>query len=259
MRLTDVRTGQRAEIQATRRGLLRVCVHLSAGDRPLGFGDLRALLVADVLSRTAETEGAQVVLAYAAVGLTEERAKGWARDAGLLGIHPPAEHADTQDPRAVLGGPVDVHLVADSAGAWHTSDEPRFSIGPVHASGVDRLPQGDAPEPLAVRLALLGRAHQRAADLNPAVLADSQALLDRWRRLVATWADAPSLPLRIEPVRRAFAAFHDDLDTATALTVLRELESDPGVPDGARFESYLRVDRVLGLELPRDIGRQHTW
>ncbi|MDF2254968.1 hypothetical protein [Streptantibioticus ferralitis] len=259
MRLTDLRTGQRAEIQSTRRGLLRVCVHLSARGGSLGFGDLRALLVADVLARTAETEGAQVVLVHAAGGLTEERAKAWARDTGPLGIHPPAEHADTRDPRAALGGPVDVHLVADSAEAWKAADEPLFTTGPVHASGIDRLPQADAPEPLAVRLALLGQAHQRAADLDPAVLADAQTLLDRWRRLVATWADAPSLPLHIEAVRRAFAAFHDDLDTATALTVLRELESDPGVPDGARFESFLRVDRVLGLELPRDIGRQHAW
>jgi hypothetical protein len=249
VRLTDARTGQRVELCVARRGLLRVCVHLSADDRPAGLDDLRALLVADVLSRAAETEGAQVLLGYAAPGLTEEGAKAWARYAGPLGVHPPAGHTDSPDPRTVLGGPVDVHLGAGRptvAGPW-------FRTGPVHAPGL--VPWPDDPEPLAVRLALLGQPHRQPADLGPAVLADAQARLEGWRGLVAAWADAPSRPAHSEAVRRAFTGFHDDLDTTAALTVLRDLESDADVPDGARFESYLRLDRVLGLELPREIGR----
>ncbi|MDF3289594.1 hypothetical protein [Streptomyces silvisoli] len=250
MRLTDARTGQRAELRTAGRGLLRVCVHLSAGDRPAGLDDLRALLAADVLSRTAETEGAQVLLGYAAPGLTEERAEAWARHAGPLGVHPPAGHTDSLDPRALFGAPVDVHVGAGQP----TADGPWFRTGPVRAPGVDACAGGD--EPLAVRLALLGQPHQRPAALDPAALTESQALLLHWRRLVADWADAPSRPPHTEALRRAFSGFHEDLDTTTALTVLRDLESDPGVPDGARFESYLRLDRVLGLELPADIGRQ---
>ncbi len=250
MRLTDARTGQRVELRTARRGLLRVCVHLSAADRPADLGDLRALLVADVLSRTAQTEGAQVLLGCAAPGLTEELAKAWARHAGSLGVHPPAGHTDSPDPRAVLGGPADVHVGA----AEPTADGPWFRTGPVR--GPDGAAWRDDPEPLAVRLALLELPHHQPADLDPAVLAASRSWLDHWRRLVADWAETPSRPPLAEPLRRAFAGFHDELDTATALAVLRELESARDVPDGARFESCLRLDRVLGLELPRDIGRQ---
>jgi hypothetical protein len=49
-------------------------------------------------------------------------------------------------------------------------------------------------------------------------------------------------------------AFDDDLDTVAALDLLRNLESRQDIPAGAKFETFLFVDRVLGLELPREIG-----
>jgi hypothetical protein len=33
------------------------------------------------------------------------------------------------------------------------------------------------------------------------------------------------------------------------------LTPDGGIPAGAKFETFLAADRVLGLDLPRDIGR----
>jgi hypothetical protein len=55
---------------------------------------------------------------------------------------------------------------------------------------------------------------------------------------------------------RLRAAWEDDLDLPAALGVLRELdeEGDGAVPPGARFESYAYADRLLGLELTREIG-----
>jgi cysteinyl-tRNA synthetase len=50
-------------------------------------------------------------------------------------------------------------------------------------------------------------------------------------------------------------AFDDDLDTAAALDLLRNLESRPDIAAGAKFVTFLFVDRMLGLELPREIGR----
>jgi hypothetical protein len=38
------------------------------------------------------------------------------------------------------------------------------------------------------------------------------------------------------------------------LRVLRRVETDPGLPDGARFETYAYADRFLGLHLARDVG-----
>jgi cysteinyl-tRNA synthetase len=37
--------------------------------------------------------------------------------------------------------------------------------------------------------------------------------------------------------------------------VLSELEKDDGVPAGAKFETFAWVDRVLGLDAVRDVGR----
>jgi cysteinyl-tRNA synthetase len=50
-------------------------------------------------------------------------------------------------------------------------------------------------------------------------------------------------------------AFDDDLDTPAALRVLRALEQDTEIPPGAKFETFVYADQLLGLDLARDIGR----
>ena len=50
-------------------------------------------------------------------------------------------------------------------------------------------------------------------------------------------------------------AFDDDLDTPAALRVLRSLEKDSEIPPGAKFETFVYADQLLGLDLARDIGR----
>ena len=65
---------------------------------------------------------------------------------------------------------------------------------------------------------------------------------------VALQADAGRIA---ETARAAF----DDLDTVSALALLRRLESDASLPAGARFETFAFADRILGLDLARDIGR----
>jgi cysteinyl-tRNA synthetase len=56
-------------------------------------------------------------------------------------------------------------------------------------------------------------------------------------------------------VRRLRAALDEDLDTPTALVTLADLEKDPDVAPGAKFETFAWADRVLGLDLVRDVGR----
>jgi hypothetical protein len=51
----------------------------------------------------------------------------------------------------------------------------------------------------------------------------------------------------------ASAAFND-LDTVSALALLRGLAPDASVPAGAKFETFVYADRILGLDLARDIG-----
>jgi hypothetical protein len=51
------------------------------------------------------------------------------------------------------------------------------------------------------------------------------------------------------------AAFENDLDTVAALGELQALAGDPDVAPGAKFETFAAADRLLGLDLARDIGR----
>jgi hypothetical protein len=41
----------------------------------------------------------------------------------------------------------------------------------------------------------------------------------------------------------------------STLTLLRDLAEDASVPAGAKFETFVYTDRILGLDLARDIGR----
>jgi hypothetical protein len=55
-------------------------------------------------------------------------------------------------------------------------------------------------------------------------------------------------------VRRELrTAWEDDLDVPAVLRVLRSVETSD-LPEGARFETYVYADRLLGLELARDLG-----
>ncbi|MDI1454100.1 hypothetical protein NHG22_09760, partial [Streptomyces sp. ATE26] len=64
----------------------------------------------------------------------------------------------------------------------------------------------------------------------------------------------PSRPVPEEVRLRLRDAWEDDLDVPRALDVLRDVERAPDIPDGARFETYAYADRLLALDLARDIG-----
>ncbi|WP_214412638.1 cysteine--tRNA ligase [Sphaerisporangium fuscum] len=110
-------------------------------------------------------------------------------------------------------------------------------------------------DPLAVRLALLEHRYRQQMNLTWDTLHAADRTLRRWRQRVAEWAESPSRPIDPGYAGRAQAAFDDDLDTPTALRVLRELERDESVAPGSRFETFLHLDHVLGLDLSIDIGK----
>ncbi len=72
---------------------------------------------------------------------------------------------------------------------------------------------------------------------------------------MAEWANSPSAAMPGEYTEAISAAFDDDLDTTAALAELHRLASDPDVAPGAKFETFAAADRLLGLDLARDIGR----
>ncbi len=78
------------------------------------MGDLRVLLVADVLTRIAELQGLQTVTVLAA---DSPLPGGLDEDLSALGIHRPAVLASCGDAGALLGGSAHVHVARDAPGS----------------------------------------------------------------------------------------------------------------------------------------------
>ncbi len=261
LRLLDARTGSPAEVRPARPGVLRVCAHVQQAGAGSGITALRVLLVADLLARTAELTGLQVLTALEISGPLADQAAALESDAGALGIHPPAARTGFQDAPSSLGGPIDVHLLSQGAGLDQVQGGLVVSVGAVRLGGTDscadapagRLLAGRGHDPLAVRLALMSFPSHQPADLADDTLSGARETLASWRQQVARWAESPSQPMPAHIADAASAAFND-LDTVSGLALLRGLAPDASVPAGAKFETYVYADRILGLDLARDIG-----
>jgi cysteinyl-tRNA synthetase len=110
-------------------------------------------------------------------------------------------------------------------------------------------------DPLAARLAFLEHRYRQQLNLTWQALEAADATLRRWRERVAGWANEPSRPMSAEYAARIFAALDEDLDTPAALRALRKLERDGDIKAGSKFETFAAADRVLGLDLTREVGR----
>ena len=53
----------------------------------------------------------------------------------------------------------------------------------------------------------------------------------------------------------AIAALDDNLDVTRVVEMMSELEGAEGVEPGAKFEAFAYLDRVLAVDLSRDLGR----
>jgi cysteinyl-tRNA synthetase len=126
----------------------------------------------------------------------------------------------------------------------------RGQVGPLAAGpeAVGRMQE----DPAALRLELLSRRYADPVDLSAD--AGAEQTLRRWRARMSDWARSPSRPIPPPIRQRAEANFTDDLDTPSVLQLLREIEADQNLPNGAKVESFAYLDRVLALELARDIG-----
>ncbi|MFE1586678.1 hypothetical protein ACFW6Q_13430 [Streptomyces sp. NPDC058737] len=237
LRIIDARTGEPAPAAPTRRAPTRVEAHAPGRDATA----LRVMLVADMLARALELDGTPVwtVLTGAEEG---ERLR---KDAAALGIRP-FEDGDTAGHGPGVGQ--GVRVVGEAGGA---RDAVTVAVGPAHPA------QPDLADPDAVRLALLERRHHARVELDAPALDEARHTLARWRRAVADWARHPSRPVPGDVRDRLRAAWEDDLDAPGVLRVLREVETDPNLPDGARFEICAYADRFLGLHLTRDVGTSY--
>lgn len=254
-------TGQTEPVTPARPGTLRVQVGVSidpAGIPRPGLSTLRACLVADLLRRIGEHQHLQV---------TTWRDFDEALDTACaaLNIHPAETTVPPPPSRDVL-----ITAAADAGRATVTVTVPGShqqrhwlrpeavdvdpAAGPSRAALLDDMVAADL-DPLAFRLALLDRHYREPVTLTWDDLTTSDKVLRQWRAQAADGAHSPSKPMGA----RYIAAFHEaldsDLDTPAALATVRALASDTSLPPGARFEMLAYLDRFLGLDLAREVGR----
>ncbi|MFH9551799.1 hypothetical protein [Streptomyces sp. NPDC017435] len=250
LRIIDARTGEPVVAAPVRRGLTRVEAHASG----YGAGSLRVLLVADLLVRALELGGTPV---WALLSGEDDQAELRA-GATALGTHPFEDGRDL-GAGAGVGEAQILHVVAEGGPA---PDGGRIAVAPAQGAvpggpPSGRVREGPDTEWAVLRLALLSRPRTEPLQLDADVLAEARDTLARWRRAVAEWARRPSRPVPDEVRGRLRGAWEDDLDLPEVLRVLRWTE-DAGLelPEGARFETYAYADRLLGLDLMRDVGAQ---
>jgi hypothetical protein len=247
LRLRDARTGQLADVLPAGRRQLRILVSAP--------GQVRAHLTADLLRRAAEM--AQLLptvteLLPAALGAPGPNMAMLRAACDALNIHPPQNTlAAPVDPLA--GIPLfDVGI--GLANETSNSDVTDLARMWVHAAA-GHLEAEPGEEPLAVRLTLMRHRYWEPAPGGGAAAAADTETLARWRALVARWAQSPSGMMSREHADAVTGALANDLDTVTALRALNQLAGAPEVPDGVKFETFAAADRLLGLDLARDVGK----
>jgi hypothetical protein len=255
LRIIDDRTGQPVQAAPARRGLTRVEAHPSGS----GTADLRVLLVADLLTRALELGGTPVwSLATGGYRQPELRAAATA-----LGMRPFEEGhglagglGETQTVHVVAadGAMPERGVVVAVAPVLGTDSAARDLLVARGGDGAGGGPPDPHADPAVLRLVLLTTRRDAPVRVDPGGLDRAGRTLAHWRRAVALWARQPSRPIPEEVRGWLREAWEDNLDVTEVLDVLNRVAEAADVPDGARFETFAFADRLLGLDLVRDIG-----
>ncbi len=231
--------------------------------------ELRSWVLPDQLRRTAERRSlVPTVCEVMAPGATGAEPLA-ASVRAALNFYPPARIAPAGEPveRTVefAGGGTPAFDVGTGDTGWLTGlDVVRYHAAPTGIVG--QSPRHPGPrqlsevtargiDPLTVRLVYMHNRYRNGVELTWEMLTDWDQILTGWRRSVAQWANSPSAAMPARYADAIITAFEDDLMAPLALGQLQQLEEDDEVAPGAKFETFAAADRLLGLDLARDIGR----
>ena len=103
-------------------------------------------------------------------------------------------------------------------------------------------------DPLAIRLSLLEHRYRSQMDLTWNSISASQKNLNRMRERMQEWSKTRGNPDK-NYLTQFELALNEDLDTNKVLQLLRTLEKDETVANGDKYQTVLKFDEVLGLDL----------
>jgi cysteinyl-tRNA synthetase len=113
-------------------------------------------------------------------------------------------------------------------------------------------------DPLAVRLAFLEHKYRQQMDLTWQVIQAANETISRWRALVAQASETGALE-SAQPDTNAVIEINDqladDLDTQSAIVLLRKLEKNTRDCPEVFAATLLKFESVFALDLARDIGK----
>jgi hypothetical protein len=221
LRLPGTDGARAAPLRLARPGVLTIWVASPAEPRPC--------LVADLIFRVAERH-------HLRASVSGPAPAEWA----ALNVYPASVTAGPPEPLDVAVGQ------ANGAAGSPVHRVIPGPAGPVDAAGLD---------PLSLRLAFLGHPYREELTLTRDDLEAADEVLRGWRGLVKHWARSPSKPICAQYTGAFLGALDDDLDTPAALRTLSALAVDQEILDGSKFEAFAHLDRFLGLDLAREVGR----
>jgi cysteinyl-tRNA synthetase len=103
-------------------------------------------------------------------------------------------------------------------------------------------------DPLAIRLSLLEHRYRSQMDLTWNSISASHKNLNRIRERMQEWSKTSGNPDK-NYLTQFELALNEDLDTNKVLQLLRTLEKDETVANGDKYQTVLKFDEVLGLDL----------
>lgn len=101
--------------------------------------------------------------------------------------------------------------------------------------------------PLSLRLVFLEHRYRQQMDLTWNSLKAADKTLKRWHRLIAEWQQNTQALQEDSYLKKIKAFMEDDLDTVSAILLLREIEKSDEIPDSVKLATFLGAEKWLGL------------
>jgi cysteinyl-tRNA synthetase len=110
-------------------------------------------------------------------------------------------------------------------------------------------------DPLAIRLSLMEHRYRSQMDLTWNSLNASHKSLNKLREKMQLWSQTPG-SVDSNYLQQFESALNEDLDTFKVLQLIRTLEKDESITAGNKYETILKFDEVLGLNLESEPMKQ---